>query len=385
MEKSLFNIAVAIIVVSILASYSLTTYTTLYYGYSQYHFFIRELIFGTIAIFLMWFIARLHPKYMDKLGLGLFIIFFILMLIMNFLPSSVVAAVGGAKRWIKLSYFSIAPVEFFKIGFVFFLAWSFARKFESHRPKKLLYEIKLIIPYLAIFFVAVASIALFQNDIGQVTVLGLTLAFMLVFAGRSLKLFFILISIAATMFVIFVSISEHRIQRIKMWWASAQNYLLSFMPQWMAQELKIENATESYQISNSLHAIHNGGILGQGIGNGEIKLGFLSDVHTDFVLSGITEEVGFIGLSILMFLYILLLHRLFKLANRTSNKIAYLFNVGVAMLIGFSLLINAFGISSIIPIKGIAVPMLSYGGSSMIATAIALGMVMMLNKSELKE
>ena len=383
MEKSIFNIAVAIITISIIFSYSLTTYTTLYFGYSQYHFFIRELLFGIIAIWIMWFVARLNPIHINKLGLGLFFIFFLLMLIMNFLPSSFVSAVGGAKRWIKFPLFSIAPVEFFKIGFVFFLAWSFSRKFQENRPHKLIYEIKLITPYLAIFFIAAISIAIFQNDIGQITVLGLTLSFLLVFAGRSLKLFFILISLAATLFIIFVSISEHRIKRIKMWWAGAQNYLLSFMPQWMAQELKLNDTQESYQIANSLHAIHNGGILGQGIGNGELKLGFLSDVHTDFVLAGVCEEIGFLGLSLLMGLYILLLHRLFKLANRTSNKTAYLFNVGVAMLIGFSLLINAFGISSITPIKGIAVPMLSYGGSSMIATALALGMVMMINKKEI--
>ena len=382
MEKSIFNIAVAIIVVSMLASYSLTTYTTLFFGYSQFHFFVRELVFGAIAIWIMWYVARLDPKHINKLGLGLFGVFFFLMLIMNFLPSSLVTAVGGAKRWIKFPFFSIAPVEFFKVGFVFFLAWSFSRKFEQNRPNRLVHEIKLIIPYLIIFLIAVVSIAIFQNDIGQVTVLGLTLSFLLVFAGRSLKLFFILISLAATLFVIFVSISEHRIARIKMWWASAQNYLLSFMPQWMAQELKLDNAQESYQIANSLHAIHNGGILGQGIGNGELKLGFLSEVHTDFVLAGLSEEIGFVGLTILMGLYILLLHRLFKLANRTSDKTSYLFNVGVAMLIGFSLLINAFGISSIIPIKGIAVPMLSYGGSSMIATALALGMVMMINKKD---
>ncbi len=381
-DKKIFFIASAIILVSMLASYSMTTYTTLFFGYSQFHFFIRQTLFGLTAIIFMWGIAQLDPKKWGvPLGLGIFIGFFLLMLVMHFLPSSIVTAVGGAKRWIKLGPISIAPVEFFKVGFVFFLAWSFSRKFNSNAKHPLWNEIKLIVPYLVIFLIAVVSIAIFQNDIGQVMVLGLTLSFLLVFAGRSLKLFFMLISLAAILFVVFVSISEHRIARIKMWWASAQNYILSYLPGWMAQELKLDDAKESYQIINSLNAIHHGGVLGQGVGNGALKLGFLSEVHTDFILSGLTEEIGLIGTVALMLLYIMLIHRLFKTAYRHhQNTTTYLFSVGVAMLIGFSLLINAYGISSILPIKGLAVPLLSYGGSSMIANGVALGMVLMMSK-----
>ena len=149
----------------------------------------------------------------------------------------------------------------------------------------------------------------------------------------------------------------------------------------MAQELKLDDAKESYQIINSLNAIHHGGVLGQGVGNGALKLGFLSEVHTDFILSGLTEEIGLIGTVAIMLLYIMLIHRLFKTAYRHhQNTTTYLFSVGVAMLIGFSLLINAYGISSILPIKGLAVPLLSYGGSSMIANGVALGMVLMMSK-----
>ncbi len=380
-DKTLFYITLAIITISMLASYSLTTYVTLYFGYDQFHFFIRQTLFGLTAIVLMWGVAKIDPSKSDMVGLGIFLSFFLLMLFMHFLPSSIVTSVGGAKRWIKFPLFSLAPVEFFKIGFVYFLAWSFSRKFQKSDGKPTLFhEIKLIVPYIFLFLIAVLSIAIFQNDIGQVMVLGLTLSFMLLFAGRSMKLFSLLIFLAATLFVIFVSISENRIARIKMWWASAQHYILSFLPSSWAQELKLDNAKESYQIINSLHAIHNGGILGQGIGNGEIKLGFLSDIHTDFILSGLTEEIGFIGIAAVTLLYLFLLHRIFKIANRTHNSTLYLFSVGMGMLIGFSFLMNAFGISSLIPIKGIAVPLLSYGGSSMLANALGLGMILMMSK-----
>ena len=139
---------------------------------------------------------------------------------------------------------------------------------------------------------------------------------------------------------------------------------------------------EPYQIYHATNAMSNGGFFGSGLAEGSIKLGFLSDVHTDIILAGITEELGFLGLFgiIVLFAYILLL--LFRIANRTQNKMHYLFCIGVGLLIGFSLIINAFGISGITPVKGIAVPFLSYGGSSLIANCIAIGLVLSISKSQ---
>ena len=380
-DKRLFYLVIALITVSILAAYSLSTYATLHFGYSQFHFFVRQLVSGIIAIILLWLIAsKLSPQKAHIFGVWLFVVSFVLMIAMSFMPSSLVTAVGGAKRWIKLPGFSIAPVEFFKVGFVYFLAWSFTRKFQNFHRENLGREIVSILPYIALFLIAVLSIAIFQNDIGQVMVLGLTLSFMLLFAGRSFKLFSLLMGLAIALFVLFVSISHNRIERIKMWWASAQKIILSYLPPSLAQELKLDNAKESYQIINSLHAIHHGGIVGQGLGNGAIKLGFLSDVHTDFVLAGLTEELGYIGLAAIIAIYIFIIHRILRIANRAQDRTTYLFAVGVASLLGFSLLINSYGISSLIPVKGLAVPFLSYGGSSLLANAIAIGLVLALTK-----
>jgi len=380
-DKRLYYLVITLIIASIILTYSLSTYATLHFGYSQFHFFARQLIAGVIAIFLLWLIAsRLSPQKAHIFGVWLFVVSFVLMIAMSFMPSSLVTAVGGAKRWIRLPGFSIAPVEFFKVGFVYFLAWSFTRKFQNFQRENLGREIVSILPYIVLFLIAVLSIAIFQNDIGQVMVLGLTLSFMLLFAGRSFKLFSLLMGLAITLFVIFVSISHNRIERIKMWWASAQKIILSYLPSSLAQELKLDNAKESYQIINSLHAIHHGGFAGQGLGYGAIKLGFLSDVHTDFVLAGLTEELGYIGLVAIIAIYIFIIHRILRIANRTEDRTTYLFAVGVASLLGFSLLINSYGISSLIPVKGLAVPFLSYGGSSLLANAIAIGLVLALAK-----
>jgi len=103
-------------------------------------------------------------------------------------------------------------------------------------------------------------------------------------------------------------------------------------------------------------------------------------VHTDFVLAGIAEEFGFLGVFIVTMIFILLLQRLFKIANRSHNDAAYLFSLGVGLLITFAFIINAYGISGLTPIKGISVPFLSYGGSAMLASSVGIGMVLMVSK-----
>ena len=142
----------------------------------------------------------------------------------------------------------------------------------------------------------------------------------------------------------------------------------------------MESYSEPYQISHSLNAINNGGLFGSGLANGTFKLGFLSEVHTDFVLAGIAEEFGFLGVMLVTLIFLAILQRIFKIANRSSDEKSYLFSIGMGLVIAFTFLINAFGISGITPIQGISVPFLSYGGSAMIAASIGIGMVLMASR-----
>ncbi len=380
-DRPLFIISASLITIGIIFSYSLSSFAILYYDYGEFHFVLRQLIAGILGIMLMWGISRCNPdNFILWFGFSLFFGGIFFMFIMHFLPESLATSAGGAKRWIRLPFFSLAPVEFFKIGFIIFLAWSFARKFSLLEQKTLKEEFITFLPYVAVFLIAVYLIAILQNDLGQIVLLGATLALMMTFAGSSFKLFLYLLSGAFALFILVIITSTHRIMRIKAWWAGTQDLILSFFPQSIANSLRVENLPEPYQIQHSLNAIANGGILGEGLGNGLIKLGFLSEVHTDVILAGIAEEIGFVGLLCISLLFVALLFRILKIANRCENTMYYLFCSGVAVLLGFSFLINAFGISGLIPIKGIAVPFLSYGGSSILATSIMIGMVLSISK-----
>ncbi len=384
----LFLLVSCLITISIVFSYSLTIYTVEYYGYNKFHFFIRQLFVGTLSILIMWILSMFEPdKVINKIGMVFFVLFFVLMAIMPLLPSSMVTASGGANRWIRLPGFSLSPVEFFKIGFIYFLSWSFHRRLiEVPRKIGLKQEMVLLSPYFLAFFVVVFIIAFLQKDLGQVVLLGGIFFILLIFANRSYKVFVSLGVVGILAFVGLILAAPHRIQRIFSWWAMVQDKILSILPAWADNYLRIEELPEPYQVSHSLNAMHNGGVFGQGIGLGDIKLGFLSEVHTDFVLAGITEEIGLIGLIVITSLMFFIVLRIFRISGRVENKIYHLFTIGIALMIIIAFLINSYGISGMIPIKGIAVPFLSYGGSSMLSMAIAIGLVLSISKSvDLKE
>jgi len=379
-DKTLFILCTFCIFISIIFALSLPVFTTLFKGYNEWHFFIRQMAVGLVSVFVMWSLSQLNPdKYLVWIGFFIFFSCLFLMGIMHYLPDNFVTAAGGAKRWVRLPGFSFAPVEFFKVGFVYFLAWSFARKLDDNK-KPLKEELKLILPYVGLFLLVIYLIAIMQNDLGQVVVLALTLAFMAFFAGTSLRLFMISIVGSIAIFVVTILSSDRRIVRIKTWWATIQDMVLSLFPDSVASVLRVENAPEPYQISNSLSAIKHGGLFGEGIGNSLFKLGYLSEVHTDFVLAGISEEIGAIGVAILTLIIFTIIYRIFKISSRSTNRVFYLFSLGIGLLIVFSFLMNAFGITSITPIKGIAVPFISYGGSSLLALSFGIGMVLMVSK-----
>ncbi|MEA2027621.1 MAG: putative peptidoglycan glycosyltransferase FtsW [Campylobacterota bacterium] len=385
-DRHLLFAVIALLTFSIIFSYSLATYTVLHFEYSPYHFLIRQTFAVGIGISIIVALSWLDPdKWFNPMGLTLFLFFFILLITMQFFPSNYVSAVSGAKRWIKLGSFSIAPVEFFKIGFVFFLAWSFSRKLLDREAMSFKEEIKVFFPYIIVFFVAVLLIAILQKDLGQVVVLGGTLAVLFLFAGSSFKFFLSLLGGALMGIALLILSAPHRIARVASWWGSVQDKVLAIFPFEVVQELKVEVAKEPYQISNSLNAIHNGGWSGQGLSNGQFELGYLSEVHTDFVLSGIAEEFGFLGILLVTGLILFIIYRIFKIAALVQNPTYYLFSVGVGLVIALSFIINSFGISGLFPIKGIAVPFLSYGGSHIIASSLAIGLVLMISKKRVQK
>lgn len=382
-DKKLFALTVAAITVGVIFSYSLPVYLTINDNL-KISFLIKQLFAGVLGILMIGIISKMNPETaLPKIGMPLFIIFLLLMAAMPLLPSSIVPTINGAKRWINMGITNLSPVEFFKVGFVYFLAWSFSRKFYYKDEKhSLLHEIKIFFPYVVVLAVSCFLIVVMQNDLGQAVVICATLAVILLFAGSSINLFLSILISGALAAVAFIMFSSYRLGKVIQWWAGVQDYILSSLPIFLADYLRVEKneVEEAYQVTQALNAMHNGGIFGQGLGNGVFKLGYVSDVQTDFVLAGIVEETGFLGAVFISFLLLAIVFRIFKIANRSDNPVFYLFCIGIATMISVQFLMNALGISGVMPIKGITAPFISYGGSSLLSLCIAIGMVLMISK-----
>ncbi|HHH19846.1 MAG TPA: cell division protein [Campylobacterales bacterium] len=365
-DKPLFGATILLLLIGLIMSYSLSTYAVIQHGFNDTHFFVRQFIAVIIGIGLMLLLSKLDAdRWFKPIGFVLFLFFLTVLLMMPLLSENFVRSVGGAKRWINFGSVSITPVEFYKIGFLMFISWSLVRTRLPKGNMPLKDEIQVFIPYVVILVVSTLLIAVFQKDLGQIVVISATLMILFFLVGSSYRFFFMLLGIALAGITLLIVTQPHRLKRIKEWFLSFDNEA---------------NRLETYQISNSLDAINHGGFWGQGMGNGQYKLGFLSEVHTDFVLAGIMEELGFLAILVIVLAMLLIIFRIFKIAARVDNPVYYLFTVGVGLLLTFSFLINSFGVAGITPIKGIAVPFLSYGGSQIVASCLSIGLVLMISK-----
>jgi cell division protein FtsW len=383
-DKWIFIIVIALMSIGAVFSYSLPIYIETKYNYGEWHFFLRYITFASVGIIIMMILAQLNPDKVFKiLGWTLFLGGFITILIMPKLPESICPVIKGARRWISLGIIRISPLEFFKVGLIFFFAWSFSRKLLPKHFNSFKEEFMAIWPYLFLLTVVAIVTIIFQSDLGETLLILMIFTIMLLFTKVSPKTFGALILIGGILFVVGVAHKSYRLERFKSALYNIYLMLPEFMQKWF--NVNITSYDISYQLRQSINAIHNGGFFGVGIGNGQLKMGFLSDVHTDFVLSGIAEETGFLGVMLVLILITLLIWRIFKIANHIQTKrlidyVYQLFCVGIGVLIGFETLLNILGIIGILPLKGLPIPFVSYGGSSMLAFSIACGMVLMISK-----
>ncbi len=379
-DKVIFYLTVILMTISVIFVFSMSIFITSHNPhYTQFHFFIKQAIAATIGITIMWWLSTLDPdKWFKPIGATLLIFFFLLIVAMHFFPESLVKTINGAKRWITIPHlFSIAPVEFFKIGFIFFLSWSFSRRIE-HKKMDFVDDISRFFPYLILFFVVAGTIAILQNEFGQVFLMGLIMLIMALMAGVTSK---VVLFVSLNIILIgsyYVLQTKSKLSRIMNWIYDFQALFAKILPEPLQPSIQV--ADPHNQISASYNAIKSGGFFGKGLGNGVIKLGFLPEVHTDFILSGIAEEIGIFGVGIIAILYFILIFRMLKISNRIEDKMYSNFVFGIALMIIIAFFMNAFGITGAIPMKGIAIPFLSYGGSSLIANCIAVGMVLMISK-----
>jgi len=263
--------------------------------------------------------------------------------------------IRGTKSWYKLGPVSFDPIEFTKIVLIILLAKYFStRHIEMYRITHILISgLYFLLPSLLIFF---------QPNLGSVLILIAIWVGILIVSGIKIRHFLVLILVFLLIFIFSWStiLKDYQKERI-----------LTFIQPQISDTLKIGWSQRQAKI-----AIGVGGIFGQGLGSGsQTQYGFLSEPQTDFIFSAMAEEMGLIGVGILLFLFSILLWRIFKIAILSHSNFAYLFASGLSLLFITQIFIHIGMNIGILPIIGIPLPLVSYGGNSLIATFIDLGIL----------
>lgn len=265
--------------------------------------------------------------------------------------------VGGATRWIALGPFNFQPGEWTKIAVVMVLAYSVAKKGEKVKS----FAVGLL-PHLAVVG-AVVGLLMLQPDFGT-SVICLTLMFATLFvAGTRLSWILLAVIGAGGAAWHLITSSEYRMRRI-----------MAFLDPWEHE------GDIAYQVTKSMIAIGSGETAGRGLGDGVSKLGFVPELQTDFIGTAIAEELGFFGIVFVIVLYLLIIWRGTRIAIRARDHFGQYLALGLTLLFGLSAAINLGVISGALPTKGLTLPLMSYGGSSLLCSMFAIGVLLNVSR-----
>ncbi len=261
---------------------------------------------------------------------------------------------NGARRWILAMGYSVQPSEFAKIGLVIFVA-AFLCKYHRNLGS----FVKGFLPVTA----GVAGIFLLivlEPDAGTALLVGAVAFLMLMVGGIRMKHLLPVVLVVAPVVVLAIFIKHDYVER----------RIVAFL------HPEIDPLGAGYQARQSVLALGSGGFFGKGLGNGQIKLHFLPEAHTDFVLAIIGEELGLIGTLAVVGLFVGLVYHGMKIAQTAPDRFGFLLVFGLTVFIGLQAAINVAVVTASVPTKGISLPLVSYGGSSLLATMLSLGIIL---------
>lgn len=345
----------ALLIIGIVMVYS-SSYVWAHYKYDDQYFFLkRQVLFAVVGILAM-FIMMFFPYHAIRSYVRPLLIICFILLILVMIPGIGIVR-GGARSWIGIGAFSIQPSEFMKLGLIVYLSAFLAEKQKYIQSLR-----KGFLPSIGLVFLAFSLIML-QPDLGTGIVLVGTSMLMIFISGARYKHFFTLAFIGFIGFCGLILAAPYRVKRIT-----------SFLDPWQ------DPLGDGFQIIQSLYAIGPGGLIGSGLGNSLQKYFYLPEPQTDFIFSILAEELGFIGSVITMGLFALLLWRGIKIALGAPDLFAKLLALGIVFMLIIQVFINISVVIGLIPVTGITLPFLSYGGSSLTLTLLSVGVLLNISR-----
>ena len=355
-SKILFFCVLILSVFGLVMVYSASSIWSTYKFGNPYRYLIHQLLFLCVGIILCFIVSKIDYRiYKDKSNLILFICFLLLVLV---LIPGLGKVRNGSRSWFGIGSFGIQPSEIAKIGLTIFISKYLSKNDNIKRNER-----KFIIPILLIIMLFFGLIML-EPDFGTGMVIVVSLMALIFISGANFKIFIKLGILGLLGICGLILVAPYRLKRI-----------ISFLDPWT------DPLGSGFQIIQSLYAIGPGGLLGQGFLSSRQKYFYLPEPQTDFIFSIITEEFGFVGALFVCAMYFLIIFISIRIALKQTDLFAKYLSMGLIIMFGFQTILNLLVIVGLVPVTGVTLPFLSYGGSSLITSMISIGIILNVSKN----
>jgi cell division protein FtsW len=343
--------AIALTCFGVVMVYSASSIMAAKKFHDSFYFLKRQGVFALLGFGLMYAAMVTDYHFWRKAAVPILLLC-LAALVLVLLPG-IGGSVKGATRWIRLFGFNFQPAELAKLSMIIYMAYSLDKRQDKVRFMK-----TGVFPYMLILGVMILLLMV-QPDMGSSMTLAAVAIIMLFAAGTRLSHILSIILFSLPFLYYAVMHKEYRKRRI-----------LSFLNPWQ------DPTDTGFQIIQSWLAFGTGGIIGQGLGEGKQKFFYLPEAHTDFILSVVGEELGFIGVVTIAAMFFLLVHRSIRVAVHAEDNFGRFLAFGIAVLLGMEAFVNIAVVTGLLPTKGLALPFISYGGSSLILSLVAVGILL---------
>lgn len=355
-DTTLLLLAISLTCIGVVMVYSSSAIMAAEKFNDGFYFLKRQLVYTLIGVVLM--AGAAYFKYQNWRKIAVFgLLTSIVLLAMVFIPGLGVR-VGGAMRWLRLPGLTLQPAELVKLALVLYLAHSLTRKKEKVRSLS-----KGYLPYMIVLG-GLLIILLKQPDLGSAMIIAGVALSMLIVAGVRWR--YILPTILMSLPVLYFLVMQVDYRRRR---------IMAFLDPWD------DPFDTGFQIIQSLVAFGKGGVLGQGLGIGEQKLFYLPEAHTDFIFSVIGEELGLVGVVVVAALFLMLVLCGIRIALKCEDPFGRNLAFGLSVLLGLESFVNLAVCMGLLPTKGLALPFISYGGTSLVACLVAVGILLNISST----
>ena len=352
MKKTIFISAITLSLFGIIMIYSSSNLWASFKYNNPFKYVINQGIFFIIGLILMFIISKIdyniYKKYSNKI-----ILICIILLILVLIPGIGIVR-NGSRSWFGIASFGIQPSEFTKLSLLIFTS----KYLENNDIKKFKNLLPILLLLVGIFF-----LILLEPDFGTGTIIVMSVMGLLFVGGMNISFLIKLLILGVIAIVLLIIVAPYRLQRI-----------LSFLNPWQ------DPLGSGFQIIQSLYAIGPGGLLGMGFLNSIQKHFYLPEPQTDFIFAIISEEFGFMGVIVISILFLLIIYNGFKVSRKTSCLYGKYLSFGITFQLAFQTILNLMVVVGLVPITGVTLPFLSYGGSSLLVTMISVGILLNIAK-----